>query len=658
MAMAEAYYTPKLQKRTLKGHSGPVLCLTHSSERLVIRNHPRRHRRGHSVVDAKSTATTSASAVDDRRPQPASSLEDNLHTQDHSNYHASLLLSGSADGTVRLWDLRTRKTSICIHVPKNAENGGDSGGGGGNEVTSVAFHPLLEDDENINDYDYEDENNINNKVEGEVSEVCAPDVHCGSSSSSGEYTIYASTSNFVYGYDLRYYHLHNQQQKISSNNIGIRTPSTSTTSTMRIIQGPPHFDLTPLFQCTDEINQLSFTFRRNANSHTAAASSSGGGGRDRRYDIFLSAADDSGEVHIIENPPNRRCYDTTIASSPIGNNSIHREHNGDDINKPTILCHAEPHTLGIASCASFQPRASYSSSSSSTTPSSALLLATGGTDCTVKLWDISHCTNTSSSTSSSSSSQRRKHRKQQQFKPRPPRLTSTMTISPYESGSGGGGDDGGKLWNPPYIHSLSWSASGQFLAAGIGDGSVSIYRVEGKVLTGIGRLGRNEDICNDDEEARAGHGSAVASVRFAYFGSGGRYRGVGGINDADDRLLLSAGNDGTIICWDLGGNMVGRGPLDPMQYLRSPPASGGGGGGCSENEPIGIGDDNDDFTPSPPRVLFKIAHRHKPNWMTCSPFFNNDNTSSSCNYSPPSLPGTIFVADVTKDISAYTLAEI
>jgi hypothetical protein len=94
-----------------------------------------------------------------------------------------------------------------------------------------------------------------------------------------------------------------------------------------------------------------------------------------------------------------------------------------------------------------------------------------------------------------------------------------------------------------------------------------------------------------------------------------------------------------------------------MQYLRSP-ASGGGGGGCSENEPIGIGDDNDDFTPSPPRVLFKIAHRHKPNWMTCSPFFNNDNTSSSCNYSSPSLPGTIFVADVTKDISAYTLAEI
>ena len=217
MAMAEDYYTPKLQKRTLKGHSGPVLCLAHSSERLVIRNHPRRHRRGHSVVDAKSTATSSASAVDDRRPQPASSLEGNLHTQDHSNYHASLLLSGSSDGTIRLWDLRTRKTSICVHVPKNAE----TVFGGGNEVTSVAFHPLLEDDEDINNYDDEDENNINSN-EGEVSEVCAPDVHCGSSSSSGEYTIYASTPNFVYGYDLRHYHLHNQQQKSAATTLALK----------------------------------------------------------------------------------------------------------------------------------------------------------------------------------------------------------------------------------------------------------------------------------------------------------------------------------------------------------------------------------------------------------------------------------------------------
>ena len=111
-------------------------------------------------------------------------------------------------------------------------------------------------------------------------------------------------------------------------------------------------------------------------------------------------------------------------------------------------------------------------------------------------------------------------------------------------------------------------------------------------------------------------------------------------DEEDDRLLLSAGNDGTIIFWDLGGNMVGRRPLDPMKYLlRASPAFDGdsGGGGCQHSTqsldnihiyPIDDDENNDDFTPSPARVLFKIAHRHKLNWMTCSPL-NTDSSSSS-----------------------------
>lgn len=149
-------------------------------------------------------------------------------------------------------------------------------------------------------------------------------------------------------------------------------------------------------------------------------------------------------------------------------------------------------------------------------------------------------------------------------------------------------------------------------------------------------------------------------------------------DDDDDRLLLSAGNDGTIIFWDLGRNMVGHGPLDPMRYLfrsSSTPATTTapdcvGNGGCQQSsdfDDADVEDDEDDVTPSPPRVLFKIAHRHKPNWITCSPFQHYDSTTtaaattiSSTSFCIPSsaLPGTIFVADVTKDISAYTLAEL
>ena len=34
-AAEETEYSPRLQKRTLKGHQKPVLCLAHSSERLA-----------------------------------------------------------------------------------------------------------------------------------------------------------------------------------------------------------------------------------------------------------------------------------------------------------------------------------------------------------------------------------------------------------------------------------------------------------------------------------------------------------------------------------------------------------------------------------------------------------------------------------------------
>ena len=51
----------------------------------------------------------------------------------------------------------------------------------------------------------------------------------------------------------------------------------------------------------------------------------------------------------------------------------------------------------------------------------------------------------------------------------------------------------------------------------------------------------------------------------------------------------------------------------------------------------------DDLLPSPPKVLFQIPHRHKPNWITCS------------RASSDALPSSVFVADTTNDISIYSL---
>ena len=80
----------KIHQFTLKGHSGQVLCLDHASSKK-------------------------------------SSIKDKTTIHDHSN----LLMSGSEDGTARLWDLRSSyNASLCILSPTDSK-----------EITSVSFSP-------------------------------------------------------------------------------------------------------------------------------------------------------------------------------------------------------------------------------------------------------------------------------------------------------------------------------------------------------------------------------------------------------------------------------------------------------------------------------------------------------------------------------------
>jgi WD40 repeat protein len=98
MASSTTSHSPKVHKRRLKGHQQQVLCISHPGD----------HAKYSSITDA------------------------------HLQHHPSLLLSGSEDGTARLWDLRMRKTAYCIVVPTKENES--------NDVTAVAFHPSIIED--------------------------------------------------------------------------------------------------------------------------------------------------------------------------------------------------------------------------------------------------------------------------------------------------------------------------------------------------------------------------------------------------------------------------------------------------------------------------------------------------------------------------------
>lgn len=138
-------------------------------------------------------------------------------------------------------------------------------------------------------------------------------------------TSYIGASDKVYGYDLRYH----------------AAPSATQTKSSPIIS-KPDFDMSNQFQCTDEINQLSFSFKKHYGT---------------KKEYFMSAACDSGDVHL--------CQDVQF------------QYNQQDTNEqsPKLLHHADPGSQAIASCASFRPRVND------------VQIASCGTDCTVKLWD-------------------------------------------------------------------------------------------------------------------------------------------------------------------------------------------------------------------------------------------------------------------------------
>jgi WD40 repeat protein len=165
-----------------------------------------------------------------------------------------------------------------------------------------------------------------------------------------------------------------------------------------------------------------------------------------------------------------------------------------------------------------------------------------------------------------------------------------------------------QVCNPPYVYSLAWSPSGRLLAAGLGDGNCNVFSVQNRSLVQVGLLS-------------PGHDASVASVLFPSFA------------DSNERVVLSAGNDGAILCWDLGSNVLGEGDdaaassgdaIFADSILQS-------NMGAVTNKMQNLGLDE-------PRVLFGLPHGLKPNWMVSQ-----------------KSPGTLFVADTSNEITAYII---
>ena len=163
---------------------------------------------------------------------------------------------------------------------------------------------------------------------------------------------------------------------------------------------------------------------------------------------------------------------------------------------------------------------------------------------------------------------------------------------------------------------MAWSPSGRLLVAGLGDGSCAVVAsADQRRLVLTSRI----------QEA---HSGAVASVVFPEWQTSSSLHVA-----AHDRLLATAGNDGLLVLWDLGSMLCGDGAMDPASSLLTLQEL--------SSETSSTSTINGDVFQPKTLVAFTLAG--KPNWVVSS------------RGRDPVFPTSLFVADTTNDITAYTI---
>ncbi|NXG11226.1 WDR53 protein, partial [Sakesphorus luctuosus] len=165
---------------------------------------------------------------------------------------------------------------------------------------------------------------------------------------------------------------------------------------------------------------------------------------------------------------------------------------------------------------------------------------------------------------------------------------------------------GGQLFNPPLAHSLSVASCGNIFGCGAQDGKVRIFRVTGVKF--------------EHELEFQGHSLGVSQVLFmpeAYW-------------------LLSGGNDGKVLLWDVGSE-VGKQQKSPAKSLQrrkaqAPAASRKNGklNKVSSSEQAGV----------VPKLA--IEHGEKVNWLSCAEIKGSRR---------------VLVADQSSSVTVYPLPE-
>ena len=257
---------------------------------------------------------------------------------------SALLLSGSEDGTARLWDLRDhrRRACLCIRVP------------GGGDVLSAVFSPPA--------------------VETSAMQA-ATTIRRESDAFSRDCSVYLGVENTVLEYDLRH-------------------------ADSPIICSEPTRDWGRVLQNQDEVNQIGLVYynknRNNSNNNSGTTKKKknqkkkGGGNNNSNNkkrqqqssaaedtttdgSLYLAACDDAGKARWTEAWSSSRESDEAS----------------------TTILHHDNHGVAIVPACSFRPSSSMSSGShkrggggGSGSGGTSLEFVTGGTDCKIQLWDI------------------------------------------------------------------------------------------------------------------------------------------------------------------------------------------------------------------------------------------------------------------------------
>lgn len=239
---------------------------------------------------------------------------------------STLLLSGSEDGTARLWDLRDhrRRACLCIKIP------------GGGDILSAVFAPTSPSTYAV----------LPNDSESAFSKNCS---------------VFLGVENSVLEYDLRH----------------VESP---------IVFSEPTRNWGDVLQNQDEVNQIALAYYNKPINNGGNCGSKkkknqkkrGGGGKKRQstndggcgISLYLASCDDAGKTRwteALQTNPSSGERTSTYENSTVGSTILHHDNHG----------------VAVVPACAFRPI-----DTSATRGGPSLELVTGGTDCKIQLWDI------------------------------------------------------------------------------------------------------------------------------------------------------------------------------------------------------------------------------------------------------------------------------